>query len=57
MFSCLQKSLDLSEMKLVPTSEIIFLGNMYAEKMILKHMIMLSADSFYAFLMKGNLLW
>ena len=57
MFRLFQKVLNLSETKLLPESDIIFLGIPYSAKIILHVNIRLSADRSLVFLLIENLLW
>ena len=42
-------------MKLLPASDIIFMGNLYSEEMMIHATISLSADKLSVFKMPGNL--
>ena len=57
MFQILKNYVNLSETKLPPVSDIIFLGKLYSKKIILHVSIKLSADRSSVFLTTGNLLW
>ena len=56
MFRLLQNILNLSEMKLLAESDVIFYGSPYSAKIILHVSSRLSADMPSVFLMMGNLL-
>ena len=57
MFRFLQNLLNLPEIKLLPLSDIIFLGKPLLRKKTILHVsIRLTADRFSVFLMTGNLL-
>ena len=53
----LQNGWTISEMKLVPASDIIFWGIPYSANNILTVLTQLSADNLSTLLMTGNLLW
>ena len=55
MLRLLQKVLNLSEMKLLPESDIILFGTPYSVKMILQINIRLTADRSLVFLTIRNL--
>ena len=56
MFIFMQTSLMFSDTKLVPVSDIIFLGSPYSVKLILQHEIGLFADHFTVYCTIGDLL-
>ena len=57
MFILLQMALNISDMKFVPTSEIIFFRSLYSVKISFVICIRLSADKLFTFFSIGNLLW